>query len=129
MSWLNKLMGAGDAVEATGKALDGLFTSKDEKLSHADIQARIAQNPEKWQFELNLAQAGHRSLFVAGARPFIVWICGFGLANAFLINPWIQWITGSPGPELPTEIMMNLVVAILGLGALRTVEKVSGVAK
>lgn len=132
MGWLASLVGGKETAEivsSTGKALDSLFTSKDEKLTHAEIQARIAQNPDRWQYELNLAQASHRSVFVAGSRPAVVWICAAGLANAFLINPWIQWISGSPGPELPTDIMMNLVVAILGLGALRSAEKISGVAK
>lgn len=129
MGFLSKLVGVGDAAEvigATGKALDGLFTSKDEKMTHAEIMAKIQQDPQRWQYQINLAEAAHRSLFVAGARPFILWVCGLGLANSFIINPWIQWVTGAPGPVLPLETMMELVIAVLGLSGLRTVEKMTG---
>lgn len=132
MGWFNKLVGAPDAakiVENTGTALDKLFTSKDEKMTHAEIMERIKQDPMRWQAETNAISAGHRSVFVAGARPFIVWVGGLGLCNAFLVNPWLQWWTGKPGPELPLEAMMELVLMLLGLATLRTVEKMRGVSK
>ena len=47
----------------------------------------------------------------------------------FLVNPWIQWVTGSAGPNLPKDIIMELVFALLGLGTLRTLEKIQGRAK
>ena len=74
-------------------------------------------------------EAGHRSIFVAGWRPAIGWVCAVGLLNTFLINPWMQWFTSKPGPVLPQDIMLELVIALLGLGALRTVEKMNGKAK
>lgn len=132
MGILKKLVGApdiGETAEKVGNALDNLFTSKDEKLSHAEVLERIKQNPQKWQAEINLAEANHRTLFVAGARPFILWVCGVGLAFVFIANPLIQWTTGEMGPILPTEDMTKLVYALLGLGALRTAEKINGVAK
>ena len=132
MGWFSKLVGAPDAddvVRETGNALDKLFTSKDEKLTHAEIMEKIKQSPAEWQAQANTISAAHRSVFVAGARPFILWVCGFGLANSFLINPWIQWVTYQPGPELPLEAMTSLVMALLGLGGLRSIEKIAGVAK
>ena len=68
-------------------------------------------------------------MLVAGARPFILWVCGVGLAFSFLVNPIVQWITDKPGPELPLGMMMELVLGMLGLAGLRTVEKLTGVAK
>ncbi len=132
MGWFSKLVGVPDAanvVEKTGSALDKLFTSKEEKLTHAEVMERINQDPMKWQAEANAISAAHRSTFVAGARPFILWVGGLGLFNAFLINPWIQWVTGQSGPELPLEAMMELVLMLLGLATLRTIEKARGVAK
>lgn len=132
MGILSKLVGVKDAasiVESTGKALDGLFTSKEEKLNHAEVMERIKQDPMKWQAKANEISAAHRSVFVAGARPFILWVGGLGLLNAFLVNPWIQWITGTAGPELPLDAMMELVLMLLGLATLRTAEKVTGVSK
>ena len=132
MGLFSKLVGApdiGETAEKVGGALDKLFTSKDEKLTHQEVLERIKQNPQKWQNDINLAQATHRTLFVAGARPSIMWVCAIGLAFVFILNPIIQWVTGSPGPDLPTEDMTKLVYALLGLGIMRTAEKMHGVAK
>jgi len=132
MSWLKNLVGVPDVtetIEATGNALNGLFTSDDERLTHAEVMERIKQNPNRWQTAINLAEAGHRSVFVAGWRPFIGWVCGLALFNWFIVNPWIQWITAKPGPEIQWEALMQLVLALLGLAGYRTIEKRSGVAK
>ena len=128
MGFLSNLFGKASAqpIEAIGNALDGLFTSDEERAKADFVMAKLKQEPAKLQVELNKIEAQHRSVFVAGPRPFILWICGFGLAFAFLINPVIQWTTGEPGPALPLDIIMELVVGILGLGALRTVEKLAG---
>jgi len=134
MGLLSKIFGgnAGAAVQgvtAVGNVLDNLFTSKDEKLSHEEVRIRLAQQPDMAQIELNKIEAAHRNIFVAGWRPFIGWVCGVGLVNMFLINPWIQWFTGLEGPNLPENIIMELVFALLGLGTLRTIEKIQGRAK
>jgi len=133
MSFLGKIFGVGQEaaapITAVGNILDNLFTSKDEKLTHEAILTRLAQQPNLAQVELNKIEAGHRSIFVAGWRPFIGWVCGAGLVNMFLINPWIQWITDLEGPNLPEDIIMELIIAMLGLGVLRTVEKIQGKAK
>jgi len=134
MGLLSKIFGgnaeaAVHGVTAVGNVLDNLFTSKDEKLTHEEVRIRLAQQPDMAQIELNKAEAGHRNVFVAGWRPFIGWVCGVGLVNMFLINPWIQWFTGTAGPNLPKDIIMELVFALLGLGTLRTIEKIQGKAK
>jgi hypothetical protein len=133
MGILSKIFGADDAiagVTAVGNIVDNLFTSKDEKLTHQEIRMRIAQAPDMMQGELNKIEAQHRSRFVAGWRPFIGWVCGMGVLNMVLINPWIQWITAKPGPELPATVIMQLTLGMLGLlGTMRTVEKVKGKTK
>ena len=134
MGFLSKIFGgnAGAAVQgvtAVGNVLDNLFTSKDEKLTHEEVRIRLAQQPDMAQIELNKIEATHRSVFVAGWRPFMGWIGGLGLANMFLVNPWIQWFTGEIGPNLPEGIIMELVFALLGLGTLRTIEKIQGKSK
>lgn len=117
---------AATAVSAVGNVLDNLFTSKDEVLTHEAILTRLAQAPNMAQVELNKVEAGSRNVFVAGWRPFIGWVCGLGLFNMFLVNPWIQWFTGQAGPNLPKDVILELILALLGLGALRTVEKLKG---
>lgn len=116
-------------ISAVGNVLDALFTSDDEKLEKKVILTRLAQQPNLAQVELNKVEAGHRSIFVAGWRPFIGWVCGGGLLFMFLINPILQWFSAKPGPELPEDIILELVLALLGLGALRTYEKMKGRAK
>ena len=124
---------AGDAIstpiEAIGKTLDALFTSEEERKQAEAVMEKIRQKPAVLQTEINKMEAQHRTIFVAGARPFIMWVCGFGLMFSFLINPCLQWFTGDPGPELPLEVMMELVIAMLGLGVMRSFEKIGKVTK
>jgi hypothetical protein len=131
MGWFSKLAGgqATGPIEAIGNVIGKVYEGKNEKLSHEEVMAAIAQNPQMWQAEIQKMEAQHRSIFVAGWRPFIGWVCGTGLGFVFVFNPIIQWVTGQAGPSMPTEAMMSLVVSLLGLAGYRTVEKVSGTAK
>lgn len=128
MGFFSAIFGAAAAapIDAVGNVFDKLFTSDEERLTKKEALERLRQQPHLAQVELNKVEATHRSVFVAGWRPFIGWICGLGLAYAFLVNPTIQWISGAAGPQLPTKVMMDLVIGMLGLGALRTVEKLAG---
>lgn len=83
------------------------------------------------QVELNKQEAAHGSIFVAGWRPFIGWICGVGLAWAFVLSPIAEWAVAiwAPGAKLPEarlDFLLELVLAMLGLGGLRTFEKMRG---
>ena len=91
---------------------------------------RLAMQPQLAQVELNKLEAQSQFWFAANWRPFIGWCCGLGVLNTFLINPYIQWITGEAGPTLPVDTMMQLTLGMLGLlGTMRTVEKLKGRAK
>lgn len=87
------------------------------------------------QTDINKIEAANPNLFVSGARPFIMWICAGGLAIQFVIFPLIaygfQLTTGKivAGPALDMGTLMTLLFAMLGLGAMRTTEKIQGVAK
>lgn len=116
-------------VEAIGNVLDKLFTSDEEKAHAEFVLEKLKQHPFELQVEINKIEASHQSLFVAGWRPFIGYVCGFGLLMTFIINPVLQWLTGDPGPQLPTAVMIELVLALLGLGTLRTIEKIKGLTK
>lgn len=127
----SKLFGGGvkEPVEAVGNALDKLFTSDDERAQAEAVIARLRQQPHILQAEISKLEAQHRSTFVAGARPYIMYVCGTGLAFVFVINPIIQWATGKPGPVMQTDALLELVLALVGLGAMRTAEKMTGRAK
>ena len=86
------------------------------------------------QLDINKEQAKHSSIFVAGARPFIMWVCGFALMWQFLLQPMATWglLAFSvrelpPFPELDIGPLMTLLLGMLGLGGLRTYEKRLGV--
>jgi hypothetical protein len=128
-SWLTGGSAVAEPIEAVGNVVDALFTSDEERLDKELIRTRLLQKPALVQAEINKVQAQHRSTFVAGARPSILWVCSLGLFFSFLVNPVLQWVTGEAGPNLPMDTMMELVLAMLGLSGLRTVEKIKGVAK
>lgn len=125
MSLLTKLFSGSVAepVEAIGNAFDKLFTSDEERAQAQAVLEKIRQRPHILQAEISKIEAGHRSAFVAGWRPAVGWVCAAGLMFPFLINPCIQWYTGQAGPVLPTADLTTLLMALLGLGGLRTVEK------
>jgi len=133
---LGKLFGgaASDAITAIGSLFDDLFTS-DEERAHAEaVMAKLRQAPHLLQAEINRIEASHRSIWVAGWRPFIGWVCGLGLLWAFIGHPLFEWAVALWGlnvtpPEVPSENMMELTMALLGLGGLRTFEKLHGRAK
>ncbi len=129
MGWFSTIFGT-NPIEAIGKAGDALFTSDEERQQLDNDLTEIKQKPMLMQALANTMAAQHRSVFVAGARPFLMWVCGFGFLFAFVINPILQWLWPEVGtPELPLDVMMELTLAMLGLAGLRTVEKIKGVAK
>lgn len=132
VSDLNPVKGLADGIMG---GLDKLFTSDEERMkAQAELQ-KVLQEPHILQAMANIEEAKHRSVFVAGWRPSIGWICAIGLAYNFLIYPFAGLITRflAPGVELPqlttSGELLTLVMSLLGLGALRTYEKVQGVAK
>lgn len=132
MSFLSKLFTSTTAepIQAVGNVLDKLFTSDDERLDKKLALERLLQQPLLVQAEISKVQASHRSTFVAGARPFLMWVCGMGFLMAFVMNPVLQWLFPEVGvPVLPLEVMLELTLAMLGLASLRTIEKIQGVSK
>lgn len=78
------------------------------------------------QTKINEIEAGHRTVFVAGWRPFIGWVCGVALAYNFVIRDLFIWITKTADapPALQMEHLMTVLLGMLGLGGLRTFEKI-----
>ena len=130
MGWFSTLLAGNTAepITAIGNVVDKLFTSDEEELTLANVKIRLMQQPALVQAEINKIQASHRSTFVAGARPFLMWVCGIGFLMAFCANPVMQWF-GLPPIIFPLEVMMELTLAMLGLSGLRTMEKIKGVSK
>ena len=130
MSILNSLIGP-----VTG-LLDKFIEDKDKKNQIAyelsTMAEKHAQELAKGQIEVNKAEAAHKSLFVAGWRPAIGWVCVLGMAGNFITIPITNIIlelmgSGVTVPLIPTAEMMPILMGMLGLGAMRTVEKTKNV--
>jgi hypothetical protein len=85
------------------------------------------------QSGINKTEAGNANILVSGWRPLIGWICGAALASQYILRPVIQWgfiVAHQPLPALPgiDDNLWQLLFAMLGMGGLRTFEKVKGVA-
>jgi len=78
------------------------------------------------QTRINEIEAQHRTVFVAGWRPFIGWVCGVALAYNFVIRDLFIWAMKPEvvPPALQMEHLMTVLLGMLGLGGLRTYEKI-----
>ena len=85
------------------------------------------------QMDINKVEAGSSSIFVAGWRPFAGWVCGLGLAYVSIIEPIARLLAtffGYTGmfPAIDTTLTMQVLLGMLGMGGLRTLDKIKGVA-
>ena len=110
------------------RKLEELHQKGDLAVLNAEVQLLLGQ------INVNAAEANHKSIFVAGWRPFVGWVCGFGLLYASVIEPLMRFIatvndyTGT-FPVLDTTITMQVLLGMLGLGLMRTKEKEKGTHK
>jgi hypothetical protein len=85
------------------------------------------------QLEINAKEAAHPSLLVAGGRPLFMWIGGFGFGYATIVQPLLTWIARVKGwpdpPDVNTDLLWVVVTGLLGLGGMRSFDKVKGVTK
>lgn len=144
MGFASWLFGAGgDAiakpVEAVGNALDKLVTSDEERAAAALMLEKLRQAPDILQAEITKQEAAHPSVFVAGWRPAIGWVCVLSLAAyyppRFVVATilWTMQIVQSGQWMAPPEVgitdILGLVGTLLGMAGLRTIEKRSEVAR
>ena len=130
MSILNSL------INPVTKLLDKVIEDKDTKNAIAfelsTMAEKHAQELAKGQLDVNKVEAAHKNLFVAGWRPAVGWVCCLGMAGNFLIIPLANFalaLSSSPItiPLIETSEMMPVLRGMLGLGAMRTVEKTKNV--
>jgi len=111
--------------------LDKFVEDKDQKnaLAHeiATMSERHAQELARGQLEVNKVEAAHKSLFVAGWRPFVGWICGIGLLYNVLIAQILSiWFEV---PKVDPSLLTPVLMGMLGMGAMRSYEKTKNVAR
>lgn len=86
------------------------------------------------QSDINKVEAANSSLFVSGWRPAVGWTCAFGVAWSFVLQPFADWVLSiiKPGiitPVLDSSQLMTLLLGMLGMGAMRSYDKVKGTSK
>ena len=128
-------------VGAVGGIIDSVYTSDKERMDAQIELAKIDASLLTAQMDVNKAEASHASIFVAGARPAILWIGAAAMAWTFVLHPMLVWCwalmqakgwipQGMPNPPtLQSDELWVIISGILGIGGYRTFEKVKGVSK
>ena len=119
--------------------LDKFIEDKDQKnkLAHdlATMADKHAQELAKGQLAINAEEAKSRNLFVAGWRPSVGWCCSLALFAHFLVFPTMDVVTAYMGieavpyPKFDMDSLMTVLLGMLGLGGMRSFEKLKGVSK
>lgn len=115
------LLGLGPIADLAKEIL-AMFPNAEQRASAASKLQDLAAQIAAAQSATNTAEASNSNLFVSGWRPFIGWVCGFGFVYSII----------QPVAHLPSIDMQNIIGILggmLGLGAMRTVEKIKGVSK
>lgn len=124
------------ALEVGGKLLDKFFPNPAER-AQAELELLRLKNSGELaelanetslataQMAINAEEAKSQSLFVSGWRPFVGWNCGFGLSYQFLVYP-VLVAYNKDIVSLDINTLITLLGGLLGLGSLRTLEKLRG---
>ena len=111
-----------------------------ESQDHSENIARLNQETA-WitgQLDINKQSARHKSMFVAGGRPAIIWICGTALGYQFVLYPLLCWLWKTlmalgyvpegvePPPSMSMSELMPLLFGLLGIGGMRSFDKSRG---
>lgn len=134
---------AGPLTKIFGDVLNRILPP--EKMSEKDraaIEGQLMLELSKMDFQqlfgqlnINLEEAKSGNLFVSGWRPFVGWICGSALAYNFVLQPFLAFAIGAfqaklpPLPVLDFGSLSAVLLGMLGLGGMRTFEKIKGVSK
>ena len=119
-----------DKAAANEAKLKMLQLAQAGELAALDADIKLATG----QMEVNKIEAANPSVFVSGWRPFVGWVCALGMASVFIVGPFFEWGSGlaghsTPWPKLDIGPMLTMLAGMLGLGTLRTVEKIKDVAR
>ena len=128
-----------------GKVIDRIPNSHEREKAKLQFEVELAKidqtiltslvEIDKAQAAINVEEAKHSNIFVAGWRPFIGWVCGAGFAWLVLAQPVLVFAFAASGhsvkdlPVLDSSMIMAMCSGMLGLGGLRSFEKYKGVAK
>ncbi|MDI6785113.1 MAG: holin family protein [bacterium] len=125
-------------INAVGSIIDKIWPDKNEAEKAKIKLAELAQAGALKELDLllgqikvNIEEAKHESVFVAGWRPFIGWVCGSALAYYYIVQPFLIWALSvfnirTEMPKLDIGELIVILIGMLGLGAYRSYDKVRG---
>ncbi len=103
-----------------------LKLNQSSEFKEIDAQLEMARN----QTSINVEEARSASLFVSGWRPFMGWVCGFIFVSNYIGVPLLAWLSPvfdiPAPPRLDIGEVLPVLLGMLGLGGLRTAEKIKG---
>ena len=122
------------ALDIGGKLIDRLWPDEASRDAAKLELFKLQQSGELGQLQVNQEEAKSSSVFVAGWRPAIGWVCGAACAWNWIGLPMAKFtmiLIGHPVTLSPADLseMMPVLMGMLGLGGLRTIEKINGVSK
>jgi len=134
---LGKLFGS-STIKAVGNIVDELYTSEEEKAAAKLAIKKVEAELKKRQMDINLADAQSKAGGISGAiqriwRPLIGFGCALAIMFEYVLKPFLMFFLATfhietlPLPEMDMGTLMPLVMALLGMGAIRSYEKVKGV--
>jgi hypothetical protein len=132
------MMGLDSVATLVSTAVDKIWPDAniEAKAKAEALKAELAKELEYTlgQIDINKIEAASSSLFVAGWRPAVGWFGALGYGYQFLLRPLGNGLAvalGMPAifPGIETEALSALLFGLLGLGSLRTAEKIKGVAR
>ncbi len=126
----------GDLIREAGGVVRELIPDADKRMEIEVQLAELADRADEreaqlllGQIEVNKAEAASGNAFVAGWRPFIGWVCGSALAYTWILAPVAKALFGlAELPVIAPDQIYPIVLAMLGIGGMRTYEKTKGVA-
>ena len=121
-------------VGIAGKVLGKFVADKNLKMKLEHELKTQLQTANLAQVQINKIEAGHKSLFVAGWRPSVGWVCSIAMAYHFILAPIVEFGVNIAGiqvslPEFDFSQLSTILMAMLGMAGLRTYEKQKKVAK
>jgi hypothetical protein len=130
------ITGIGEIANLAGSIVNKIWpdASQAQKdaltLELAQMQAQTAADAA--QTSVDQAEASNANVFVSGGRPAVIWVCAASFAWTFLLQPIAAFVVAVAGlhvqlPVLDNNAMMPVLTGLLGLGGMRTYEKLKGV--
>lgn len=127
----------GNLIKQIMGVIDKAVVDKDQVRHMKHDLEKIIYQSALAQAAINQQEAAHKSLFVAGWRPFVGWVCGLALFYKFLGQPLLVFILVATNisfnrlnlPNISVDALYPVLLGMLGLGGLRTFEKIKGIAR